>query len=284
MSYPKGWVTRQATEPWTTSVPDYLSSAGDVVYDPVLQGDLWISVASQPLGDSTPDAWAAETIAIDDGCTATEPITIDGATGLIGADGCTRAAVTTDGRGYFIWLYTGGDAPALVAAYDQAWFKEVLATVQLQPAGAALTDTFHDGSHGITMSYPKGWVTRQATEPWTTSVPDFLSNAGDVVYDPTRGEGGLWISVASQPLGEATPEAWATETIAIDDGCTTTEPITVDGASGLVGADGCTRAAVTADGRGYFFWLYTGGDDPSLADAYDQTWFKDVLATVQLQP
>ena len=50
------------------------------------------------------------------------------------------------------------------------------------------------------------------------------------------------------------------------------------------GSTGCTRAAVTTDGRGYFFWLYTGGDDPSLAGTYDEAWFKEVLATVQLQP
>ena len=46
----------------------------------------------------------------------------------------------------------------------------------------------------------------------------------------------------------------------------------------------CTRAAVTSDGRGYFFWLYTGDDDPSLGETYDRAWFEDVLATVQLQP
>ena len=285
MSYPSGWVARASTDPWTTSVPDYLSNTGDVVYDPSSgEGGLWISVASQPLGDATPEAWAAETIALDDGCTATEPITIDGASGLIGTEECSRAAVTKDGRGYFFWLYTGGDDPSLAATYDQAWFKDVLATVQLQPDAAALTDTFQDGTHGILFSHPGSWVERQATEVWTTSVPDYLSNAADVVHDPTRGEGNLWISVASQPLGDATPEAWAAETIALDDGCTATEPITVDGASGLVGADGCTRAAVTKDGQGYFFWLYTSGDDPSLAATYDQAWFKDVLATVQLQP
>ena len=150
-------------------------------------------------------------------------------------------------------------------------------------SGSPLSETFTSDRLGITMSYPNGWVARPGTEPWTTSVPDYLSNAGDVVYDPSRGEGGLWIAVASQPLGDTAPDAWAAETIALDDGCTATAPITIDGASGLVGADGCTRAAVTTDGRGYFIWLYTGGDDPSLA-VYDQKWFEDFLATVRLQP
>lgn len=133
ISYPTGWVTRPATEPWTTSVPDFLSTAGDIVHDPVRQSNLWIMVASQPIGDSTPDEWVAEKLAFDQECAATEPIAIDGATGLIGADDCARAAVTTDGRGYFIWLYTSGDEPSLSVTYDRAWFEEVLATVQLQP-------------------------------------------------------------------------------------------------------------------------------------------------------
>ena len=39
-------------------------------------------------------------------CTTTEPIAVDGATGLIGADDCHIVAVTTAGRGYWIGLYT----------------------------------------------------------------------------------------------------------------------------------------------------------------------------------
>jgi hypothetical protein len=46
----------------------------------------------------------------------------------------------------------------------------------------------------------------------------------------------------------------------------------------------CTRATVTKDGLGYLFWLYTGEDDPSLATTYDRAWFKQFLATIQLQP
>ena len=109
ISYPTGWMTRPATEPWTKDVPDFMSPAGDIFHDPVREADLWIAVASQPIGASTPDQWVAEKLAFDDGCTASKPIAVDGATGVIGADDCTRAAVTTDGRGYFVWLYTGGD-------------------------------------------------------------------------------------------------------------------------------------------------------------------------------
>ena len=70
-------------------------------------------------------------------CPATEPIAVDGATGLIAAEGCDdMVAVTTAGRGYWIILRTSDDDPAAVASYDRAWFEEVLATVQLQPEDA----------------------------------------------------------------------------------------------------------------------------------------------------
>jgi hypothetical protein len=146
-----------------------------------------------------------------------------------------------------------------------------------------LTETFTSERHGISFSYPSGWVTRPATEPWTTSVPDFISTDGDIVHDPIR-EGNLWIVVASQPIGDSTPEEWVGETITFDDECAATEPIAVDGAAGLIGVDRCRRAAVTTDGRGYVIWLYTTTDDPSLAVTYDRAYFEEVLATVKLQP
>ena len=43
------------------------------------------------------------------------------------------AVVATAGRGYWFQIYTGDSAPA---TYDQAWFEEVLATVQLHPEDA----------------------------------------------------------------------------------------------------------------------------------------------------
>lgn len=105
----------------------------DWLYDPNLESDLFLTAASQPIGDATPEEWVTEQMAGDEGCTATEPIAVDGATGLIGADDCSVVVVTTAGRGYWIQLYTSGDDPLAVAANDRAWFDEVLATVQLRP-------------------------------------------------------------------------------------------------------------------------------------------------------
>ena len=79
--------------------------------------------------------WAS-LMASGEGCTATEPIAVDGATGLIGVDGCNVVAVTTAGRGYWIQLYASGDEAWLSSTYDRAWFEEVLAAVQLHPQDA----------------------------------------------------------------------------------------------------------------------------------------------------
>ena len=135
VSYPEGWTAQAATEPWTdeTFPLSFLASHADFLYGPTLTHELFLTIASQPIGDSRPEDWVAEQMASDEGCPATEPIAVDGAPGLTGADGCTVAAVTTAGRGYWIQLYTGDDAPV---TYDPAWFDEVLATVQLHPEDA----------------------------------------------------------------------------------------------------------------------------------------------------
>jgi hypothetical protein len=133
MSYPEGWSTQAATEPWSGTPVFFREPPADFLYDPVLTDHLWLSVASQPIGDPTPEEWAAEHLYE---CAETELTAVDGATGLIGAADCNMAAVTTDGRGYIIWLYASDDPAWLSTTYDRAWFEEVLATVQLQPEDA----------------------------------------------------------------------------------------------------------------------------------------------------
>jgi hypothetical protein len=133
LSYPEGWTAQAATEPWTDSTfpQNFYAPNVDVLYDPTLETDLFLILASQPIGDSTPEDWLAEQLATpDQGCDTTEPITVDGGSGQIG---CTLAVVTTAGRGYWIQLYTGDRAPV---RYDLAWFEEVIATVQLHPEDA----------------------------------------------------------------------------------------------------------------------------------------------------
>jgi hypothetical protein len=133
MSFPEGWTAQAATEPWTASTfpLNFPVPQVDWLYDPTLTSDLFLAIASQPIGDFTPEGWVAEQMASEEGCgTATEPITVDAASGL----GCeSHAVVTAGGRGYWIQLYTGDGAPL---TYDQTWFEEVLATVQLHPEDA----------------------------------------------------------------------------------------------------------------------------------------------------
>jgi hypothetical protein len=135
VSYPDGWTAQAATEPWTASTfpLSFLESHADFLYEPTLTSDLFLTIASQPIGDSTPKDWVAKQMASDEGCTATKPIAVDAVSGLIGSSGCNVVVVTTAGRGYWIQLYTGDAAPV---TYDRAWFEEVLATVQLHPEDA----------------------------------------------------------------------------------------------------------------------------------------------------
>lgn len=144
-----------------------------------------------------------------------------------------------------------------------------------------VTEAYTSERHGYSISYPAGWMSRPATEPWMTGIPDLMSAAGDVFYDPASDEGHLWIVVASQPIGNSTPDAWVAEHL---NECAETEPTAVDGASGLIGTDDCNMAAVTTDGRGYLIWLYTSDDEASLSATYDRAWFEEVLATAQLRP
>jgi hypothetical protein len=135
VSYPEGWTSQAATEPWSspTFPVNFFSPEVDVLYDPIFESDLFLIAGSTPIGDSTPEDWAAEQMASDEGCgTATEPVTVDGAAGLIG-NGCTVAVVTTGGRGYWIQLYTGSAAPE--GDYSTL-FEDVLATIQLLPEDA----------------------------------------------------------------------------------------------------------------------------------------------------
>jgi len=123
-----------------------------------------------------------------------------------------------------------------------------------------------------------------ATKPWTGGNElNFEAATTDHIYDPTL-QDHLFLSMASQPLGAKTGETWATAFLDTpEEGCGTAqkEPITVDGANGL--SCGQLVALWVAD-RGYFIRLYTSDDEPWLATAYDDAWFRTVLDSVKLDP
>jgi hypothetical protein len=91
-----------------------------------------------------------------------------------------------------------------------------------------------------------------------------------------------FVTVASQPLGTTTVEAWIEEIsthAGWGDTCAiSSDPVTVDGVAGVLVIhcpDDVPSALVVAEGRGY---LIVGYAQPSLEA------FLDVLATVQLSP
>ena len=140
IAYPETWSTRHATTPWTSGYVDFGHEGGDILYDPSLEAQLFLALASQPLGDRTPAEYEAGVwqMLVDDDpasdCAQTaKPITIDGAAGVI----CDNVALVTDGgRGYFILLYTSGDEAWIGEVHDDAWFASVLATMKLHPEDA----------------------------------------------------------------------------------------------------------------------------------------------------
>jgi hypothetical protein len=149
-----------------------------------------------------------------------------------------------------------------------------------------LTQTFTSTVHGISVSYPEGWIAQAATEPWTDCLYCTLSLSNpqiDVLHRPPDDDS-LMLRIASQPIGESTPEDWVAAQMASWDRCTTTERIVVDGATGLSGGESCNRALVTTAGRGYSIDLWWSLDDLHLVAQYDRAWFEQVLATVRLHP
>jgi hypothetical protein len=137
----------------------------------------------------------------------------------------------------------------------------------------ALTETYTSAIHGISISYPSGWKLQPATEPWTLGLVQGNSTYADVIYESERDS--AFIAVASQPLAGKTLDRWATDYLA-QYSCVPTEPVTVDGATGVL--SDCSEgphALVSVEGRGYLIWLYR---------ADDLDWFREILATVQLHP
>ena len=63
------------------------------------------------------------------------PIVVDGAAGVIAGE-CTLAVVSSEGRAYVFVLNASDDFADLRAFDSRAWFEEILATAQLQPADA----------------------------------------------------------------------------------------------------------------------------------------------------
>ena len=144
ISYPAGWEVRPATEPKNDDPITFGAPYVDVIFEPTLQGDLYIAITSQPLRGLSADDWDLS-VGADDFCGprpegvgvtgGTE--TVDGAHGLATSrirQLCEFVPVATDTRGYIFGLRGADGAPAEGFGWD--WFKSVLETVNLRPEDA----------------------------------------------------------------------------------------------------------------------------------------------------
>ena len=299
ISYPETWSTRPATTAWTSGTVDYFNDGADLL-QPGNPGTPFVALAAQQLGDRTSAEWEADVwqmlIADDPGvaeCRSTAtPITIDGA---LGVRGCDTVLVTDGGHGYVVMLWIASETPAAAVADDRALFESMLATMKLDPEAAidsapdapALTGQYNSERNGFSISYPETWNTRPATALWTTGVVDWFNDGADILMPGNPGT--PFVALASQQLGDRTPAAWEADTwqMLIADDAGTAEcqaaakPITIDGA---VGSSSCDIALVTDGGRGYLVQLWIASETPPDEAASGRALFKDVLATMKLQP
>jgi Tol biopolymer transport system component len=141
IDYPTGWNVRPATEPWNYDTVTFASSNVDVLFDPSLGDDLYLALASEPLGGRSGRDWvggAFGRICADGGGWEGEPGTIESATGWIGSCGSASGnghflAVATGKRGYLIYLHVA-DERTLYETLD--FFDDLVKTADLGPVAA----------------------------------------------------------------------------------------------------------------------------------------------------
>lgn len=139
IDYPAGWQVRPATEPWTDGVIRFGAPGVDVIFDPARGDDLYLAMASEPLGGRSDDSWGSSLVL--PGCPGGHGgsvLTFDGATGWVvtcgDGPGHQSAILASNTHGYAIVLYLGDKK--VFDAYDWDWFKSVLETVDLRAEDA----------------------------------------------------------------------------------------------------------------------------------------------------
>jgi hypothetical protein len=137
---PSGWQARPATQPWTDGALWFDAASADVLFDPTLDGRVYLVLASQPLGSLTAADWRSDALSwLCSGGGEMWALTVDGVNGQ--AYVCTgssfAALIPKDGRGYVIRLVVPSQDAGLVATYDvDDWLLPLLQTVDLRPEEA----------------------------------------------------------------------------------------------------------------------------------------------------
>ncbi len=144
IDYPAGWKVRPATEPWNHGTVTFDASNVDVIFDPSLGDDVYLALASEPLGSLAGSDWGVGASLLSSAGICADgtggnggSFTLDGASGWIGSCGSPSAGghhlmVATDTRGYLIYLHVA-DERALQDTYDGDFFENLLKTVDLEP-------------------------------------------------------------------------------------------------------------------------------------------------------
>ena len=101
------------------------SPFGDVIEDGSAGDTAFLALASQALAGRSLDELVADYEPFTE-CGQAEPVVVDDAQGVVGPE-CPMALVAAEDRGYLIWLYR---------IDDPDWFKQILATVKLDPETA----------------------------------------------------------------------------------------------------------------------------------------------------
>jgi hypothetical protein len=155
------------------------------------------------------------------------------------------------------------------------------------PQPPELSERFDSTLNGISMSYPAGWQTRSATEPWTDGLVTFDSTGVDIIFDRQLGED-LYFAMASEPLDGRPDDAWRASVhgppggLCEERGGHGGSYTRIDGASGWIAVCGGEHSLLVAtDTRGFAIFLHI--KDRALAETYDFDWFSSVIETVDLR-
>jgi hypothetical protein len=153
-------------------------------------------------------------------------------------------------------------------------------TAAATPAGTvlpSLANQYTSSMHGITVSYPAGWMLQPATEPWTSSELGELTQVSafaDVIFE--KEDDSPFIALTSQPLGSKTAEQWTDGFLATRESCAPTQSHTVDGIEGVITScvgTGGPHAVVVSEGRAFVVWLYR---------IDDMAYFEQILDSIDI--
>jgi hypothetical protein len=145
IGYPAGWTVRPATEPWRFGRLTFDASDVDVIFDPTRGDDLYLALASKPLGSLSREEWLDDSwrpgVCAKTAGAGSGGIYFGGArrywTVSCSGGGTSSASghylrVATDTRGYLIYLHVANLRASDEPPYDVDFFNSLLETLELE--------------------------------------------------------------------------------------------------------------------------------------------------------